>query len=100
MRASRIRVDATSSTATPGVTPSVLQAIGHTPMIALGRLGAGLPARVLVKLESSNPGGSTKDRVGLAMVEEGERRGWLAPGGRSSRRRPATRASAWRWRRR
>lgn len=81
MRASRIRVDATATTAGPGITPTVLQAIGHTPLIALNRLGAGLPAKVLVKLESSNPGGSTKDRVGLAMVEEGERQGWLAPGG-------------------
>ncbi len=64
-----------------GVAGSVLEAIGRTPLIALGRLGAGLPAKVLVKLESSNPGGSTKDRVALAMVEEGERQGWLAPGG-------------------
>ncbi len=40
-----------------------------------------MPARILVKLESLNPGGSIKDRVGVAMVEEAERRGWLQPGG-------------------
>src|SRR4029077_6851998 len=39
------------------------------------------PAQVLVQLESLNPGGSIKDRVGVAMVEEAERRGWLQPGG-------------------
>lgn len=65
----------------PGVTRSVLEAIGRTPLIALTRLGQGLPARVLVKVESFNPGGSIKDRVGVAMVEEAERRGWLQPGG-------------------
>src|SRR5204863_3676387 len=40
-----------------------------------------LKAPVYVKLESQNPGGSVKDRVGLAMVAEAERRGWLRPGG-------------------
>lgn len=65
----------------PGVSSNVLDAIGRTPMIALNRMTEGLSARVLVKLESSNPGGSIKDRVGVAMVEEGERRGWLRPGG-------------------
>src|SRR5207302_7931771 len=44
-------------------------------------LASGVPAQVLIKLESANRGGSTKDRVGLAMVDEAERRGWLRPGG-------------------
>ena len=71
------------STALPslGLTATVLEAIGKTPMIPLRRLAEGLPSRVLVKLESVNPGGSIKDRVGVAMVEEAERRGWLKPGG-------------------
>jgi cystathionine beta-synthase len=71
------------STASPsfGLTATVLEAIGKTPMIPLRRLAEGLPSRVLVKLESVNPGGSIKDRVGVAMVEEAERRGWLRPGG-------------------
>ena len=64
-----------------GMSQTVLDAIGRTPLIPLHRLTAGVPAKVLVKLESSNPGGSIKDRVGVAMVEEAERSGWLIPGG-------------------
>jgi cystathionine beta-synthase len=64
-----------------GVTPSILAAIGRTPLIPLRRLATGVSARILLKLESLNPGGSIKDRVGVAMVEEAERRGWLQPGG-------------------
>ena len=60
---------------------SVLDTIGRTPLIPLRRLGEGMPAPVLIKLESLNPGGSIKDRVGIAMVEEAEHRGWLQPGG-------------------
>ena len=64
-----------------GITPSVLGAIGRTPLIPLRRLAEGLAATVLVKLESVNPGGSIKDRVGVAMVEEAERSRRLRPGG-------------------
>src|ERR1700677_4230252 len=64
-----------------GTSQSVLDTIGRTPLIPLHRLGEGVPAQVLVKLESLNPGGSIKDRVGVAMVEEAERLGWLQPGG-------------------
>jgi cystathionine beta-synthase len=64
-----------------GMSESVLDTIGRTPLIRLHRLGEGVPAQVLVKLESLNPGGSIKDRVGVAMVEEAEKRGWLEPGG-------------------
>ena len=60
---------------------SILSAIGRTPLIPLQRLASGLSARILAKVESLNPGGSIKDRVGVAMVEEAERRGWLRPGG-------------------
>ncbi len=60
---------------------TVLDTIGHTPLIPLHRLADGVPAQVLVKLESLNPGGSIKDRVGVAMVDEAERQGWLQPGG-------------------
>src|ERR687894_1044150 len=60
---------------------SILQSVGRTPLVRLRRLAEGLQASVLVKLESLNPGGSVKDRVGVAMVEEAERRGWLRPGG-------------------
>ena len=65
----------------PGITPSVLGAIGRTPLIPLRRIAGDVPATILVKLESVNPGGSIKDRVGVAMVEEAERSGRLLPGG-------------------
>ncbi|MFZ5469660.1 MAG: cysteine synthase A [Myxococcota bacterium] len=60
---------------------SVSEAVGGTPLVALLRVTVGLPARVVVKLEGKNPGGSVKDRIGLAMVEDAERRGVLVPGG-------------------
>ena len=60
---------------------TILQSIGRTPLVRLRRLTEGLTASVYVKLESMNPGGSVKDRVGLAMIAEAERRGWLRPGG-------------------
>jgi cysteine synthase A len=67
----------------PPLAASALQAIGHTPLVALDRLTAeeGVPGRVLVKLESDNPGGSVKDRVALAVIEAAEREGHLLPGG-------------------
>jgi cystathionine beta-synthase len=60
---------------------TILQSIGKTPLIRLRRLAEGVPAAVAVKVESLEPGGSVKDRVGLAMITEAERRGLLRPGG-------------------
>src|SRR5437879_3712739 len=60
---------------------TILQAIGHTPLVRLRRMAVDVPCPVGVKVESSNPGGSVKGRVGLAMIAEAERRGWLQPGG-------------------
>ena len=60
---------------------SVLHTIGWTPLIRLSRVGAGLATPVYGKAEYANPGGSVKDRIGLAIVEEAERRGDLKPGG-------------------
>src|ERR671925_1737472 len=60
---------------------TILQSIGKTPLVRLRRLAADVPPVVAVKVESLNPGGSVKDRVGLAMILEAERRGWLRPGG-------------------
>jgi cystathionine beta-synthase len=60
---------------------SILQSVGRTPLVRLRRMAEGLKARVYAKVESLNPGGSIKDRVGVAMVEEAERRSWLRPGG-------------------
>ena len=59
---------------------SVLELIGNTPMIEAQRLDAG-PCRLYLKMESMNPGGSIKDRIGLSMIEAAERSGQLKPGG-------------------
>lgn len=55
--------------------------IGNTPLVRLGRFAAGVGADLLLKLEYFNPGGSVKDRIGLAMIEAAERDGRLRPGG-------------------
>src|SRR5438105_4252701 len=60
---------------------SILDTIGHTPLVKLSRIGAGLTAQVVAKLESFNPGGSIKDRVAVALIEAAERDGKLPPGG-------------------
>lgn len=63
------------------VCDSILATIGATPLVALDRIAAGLPARVLAKIESANPGASIKDRIASRIIEEAERRGQLRPGG-------------------
>ena len=60
---------------------SVLETIGWTPLIRLGRIGAGLRTPIYGKAEYANPGGSVKDRIGLAIIEDAERRGELRAGG-------------------
>jgi cystathionine beta-synthase len=60
--------------------PAVLDLIGDTPLIEVTRFDAG-PCTLLLKLESQNPGGSIKDRIGRSMIEGAEARGDLAPGG-------------------
>ena len=55
--------------------------IGHTPLMDIGRFAEGAAARVAVKLEYKNPAGSSKDRVGLALIRDAVERGLLAPGG-------------------
>lgn len=59
----------------------ITAAIGNTPLVALTRLGSGLPATVLAKLEAHNPLGSVKDRTAWAMVRAAEEQGKLLPGG-------------------
>src|SRR5260370_40690742 len=62
--------------------PSPADAIGHTPLIELPRFSRG-GGRIFAKLEWTNAGGRVKDRIALAMIEDAERRGLLAPGGTS-----------------
>jgi cystathionine beta-synthase len=61
--------------------PTALELVGHTPIVRLERVGRGVKPRLLAKLEYLNPGGSVKDRIGLAMIEAAERDGKLKPGG-------------------
>ena len=61
--------------------PTVLELVGATPIVRLDRLGRDVPGELLAKLEFLNPGGSVKDRIGLAMIEAAERDGRLKPGG-------------------
>jgi cystathionine beta-synthase len=60
--------------------PAVLDLIGNTPLVEITRFDTG-PCRLFLKLESQNPGGSIKDRIGVAMIEAAERDGRLQPGG-------------------
>src|SRR5881275_3602421 len=60
---------------------SILEAVGHTPLVRLHRITAGLRPTILAKVETLNPGGSVKDRIGLKMIEDAERRGLLRAGG-------------------
>jgi cystathionine beta-synthase len=60
---------------------SILDLVGHTPMVRLHKVTAGVKPTILAKLEELNPGGSVKDRIGLTMIEEAERTGQLRPGG-------------------
>jgi cystathionine beta-synthase len=60
---------------------SILGAMGHTPLVRLGRIAKDLPVPLYAKLEFMNPGGSVKDRVGAFIIEQAEKRGELKPGG-------------------
>ncbi|MGI8993525.1 MAG: cystathionine beta-synthase [Nocardioidaceae bacterium] len=60
---------------------SLLELVGNTPLIKLGKTTDGAPGTVLAKLEYMNPGGSVKDRIAVRMVEAAERSGELEPGG-------------------
>ena len=65
----------------PPIVDTILDTVGNTPMVRLRHLGAGLPATLLAKVESFNPGGSVKDRIAIAIVQEAEAKGLLKPGG-------------------
>lgn len=61
--------------------PTVIDLVGGTPIVRLDRVSQDVPGTILAKLEFMNPGGSNKDRIGLAMIEAAERDGKLKPGG-------------------
>src|SRR3954471_18897092 len=61
--------------------PGVLDLVGRTPIVRLDRISVDVPGTILAKLEYLNPGGSVKDRIGLAMIEAAEQAGLLRPGG-------------------
>lgn len=60
---------------------NILEAMGRTPMVKLNRLNDNPDVLVLGKMENMNPGGSVKDRIGTAIIEDAERKGLLKPGG-------------------
>lgn len=60
---------------------SIIDLVGNTPLVKINKLTEGYKCTVLAKLESANPGGSVKDRIGISMIEAAERDGLLKPGG-------------------
>lgn len=59
---------------------NILETIGHTPVVKINRLGKQLPCEIFAKCEFINPGGSVKDRIGYAMVQQAEKSGRIKPG--------------------
>lgn len=64
----------------PAVANDMTELVGNTPMVRIQQLAAGLPGRIVAKLEAYNPAWSVKDRIGLAMIDAAERSGALKPG--------------------
>ena len=60
---------------------NILGAVGRTPLVRLAKIGKGLKATLLAKVEYINPGGSVKDRVAVRMIEDAEKKGLIRPGG-------------------
>lgn len=76
-----IMTEVTAQTEQMDVYDSILQTIGDTPLVRLNAIAGDLPCTILAKVEFFNPGGSVKDRIGPAIIEDAERSGRLKPGG-------------------
>jgi cysteine synthase A len=61
------------------IAPDITALVGRTPLVSINRIGAGLPGRIVAKLDSFNPCSSVKDRIGLSMIEAAERAGRIRP---------------------
>src|SRR3954468_21686714 len=72
---------APSTHALPGIADTLLDLIGNTPLVRLPKLNRGLRPTLLAKLEMFNPGNNVKDRIGIRMIRDAERRGLLKRGG-------------------
>ena len=64
----------------PNIACNAIELVGRTEMVRLNRVTEGAVATVVAKMESQNPGGSVKDRIGVSMIENAERRGAIKPG--------------------
>lgn len=64
----------------PRIASDATELVGNTPLVRLGRFGAGLPGQIVAKVEAFNPGFSVKDRIGLSMIDDAEERGLIQPG--------------------
>ena len=60
---------------------SILDTMGNTPLVRLNKVARGVSAQIVAKVEFFNPGGSVKDRIGVSMIEDAERKGLIKPGG-------------------
>lgn len=69
------------SPSSPEIADSLLDLVGNTPLVRLGRVGRDLACDLVAKVELFNPGGSVKDRPAIAMINDAERQGLLVPGG-------------------
>ncbi len=67
--------------AEPQIHANILGAMGNTPLVRLNRVTRGVRAQMVAKVEYFNPGGSVKDRIGITIIEDAERKGLLKPGG-------------------
>ena len=73
-------MSASRAQSTLRIAPEASATVGNTPLVALHRMGEGLGAEVVAKLEYLNPGGSVKDRIGVAMIDAAEAEGTIQPG--------------------